>query len=158
MPINATQKQAAAVIALLLVAIVTSFLVTLVAVIFGNGSLGDHGPGLFFLLICADSSAAKALSSLPLLVAFGLGFIIPADTADWRFYATIVMALIGGACAAFLLYYINVDEISHRFWSYSSVDGTTTPETFAKNAALTLGGIAAWYIGIVATQLGMKWG
>ena len=156
MPINPTQKQAAAVIALILVAIVTAFFAALVFALFSKGPLGDHWPGLFFLLICADSSAAKVLSSLPLLVAFGLGFIVPTGTADWRFYATICMGLIGSACTAFLLYYINDPEIAHRFWSYSAIDGTNTPETFAKNSSVTLSGIAVWYIGIVSTQLGMK--
>lgn len=99
------QKNTAALIAMVLVLIPAVIVAWLSIAVLGDSPLGDRWPGNFTLAVAKSGGVGlTALKVLPMLVAFGLSYIIPKSGADWRFFLTVVASFLGLIACIYLFF------------------------------------------------------
>lgn len=152
-----TQREAAALVAMVLVILPTLVLLWLAIAVLGDAPLGDRQPGELALGVAASGGAAStALKALPMLIAAGLSFVIPKSGADWRFIVTVVALLIGLVCAVYLYFSFQQSETAWRMWSYSTVAQIQSPDDLHKALDGKLLAFGAWYVVTLGAQVGIK--
>lgn len=151
------QKQAAAVVALILLAIPCVVIAWLAITSLTDGPLGNRFPGSFALAVAADDGASEmAFQYAPMIVAVGLSLLIPKDKVDIPFLATIGLLVIGIVAAGYLYFTLSGGAMAHRFWSYTDIEEMASPVAIAEKLRPTVLLFIGWFFVVLLAQLGIK--
>ena len=154
------QKRAAAFISLLLIALTSIFLIWIAAlVIWSEDPLGGQFPGRFFmLLIHSENHLQTALEAVPFLVTFGISLLANYKMRDWIFYSIVAVTVAGISAATYLMIELSAIDTAKRFWQFSPVAGLEDYRSFVSAMRSSLVPFIAWFIGLLLSQLGIKFG
>lgn len=154
------QKKGAAIFSLVIVSIAVLFLLSLfVAVLFGNGSLGDRFPGRTLMLLVYNwSFLSVTLKAAPALLTIGISIFANYKLKDLPFYLIVSVSLVGILMSVYLILEVSSVETARRFWAYSPVTSLEDYQSFVSAAQTGLGAIATWLVLVLGIQLGVKKG
>jgi protein-S-isoprenylcysteine O-methyltransferase Ste14 len=145
--------------ALMAISIVTTGIVVALLVWIAFAALthtidGRWWPGAAFLLVMGnDAALGKAVAGGWILLSYGAGFIAQSQLRDRDFYLIVALSAIGAILSIVLMIIMGDKNIYLNIAKYADGDlAQAAPYHAAQN--VLMGGLIAWFIGTLATQLG----
>ena len=154
---DARQKKALTAFSLIMVLAGAVYFTWVASAVIRGVANGGVWPGKFLMLLIADwNSVTGAFKGLGSLIVIGLAYLGTYKVKDWLFYAIVVSAGIGFLATAYLFFELTAVSTATEFWAYSPTDELQDYQSFVMAARVGMGFFTVWFLGILATELGMR--
>jgi hypothetical protein len=117
---------------------------------------GEHGAGQIYLLFIQNHDALGVIKGMSAILTVGAAAVAAQNSNTSLYYSTIIASLVGILLCIIVFVGLGDTDIARQLYDNPGGSTIVSSEKLRHGTQFAVGGLAAWFTGLIATQLGIN--